>query len=273
MAADGPQAIQRSMSRHLTIGVGLAALLLAGSATPALAASHPPGGNGVRSGADGYTPWANMPGSGGTRESGTRPPVAKKASTSCYSDGMGGCLMPRCGDPLATGICNAPAGPGVTPAQLARQAQDSLFLPVPDVRTAPPRGRSAVTWLPEWVWVPPSRWHPLSKRASAGAVWARATATPRQLIIEPGAGLSAISCGGPGTAYDPSRSAQGQRTNCSYTYRQSSFGQPGGAYRVRVTVVWGGTWVGSGGAGGVLPNISRSTTFALRVIEGQGLYG
>jgi hypothetical protein len=84
--------------------------------------------------------------------------------------------------------------------------------------------------------------------------------------------MRAMSCAGPGTAYDPGRPASAQRTDCSYTYRQSSKSQPQGVYRVTVTVVWGGTWVGSDGAGGGLPDISRSTTFPLPVAEGQGLY-
>jgi hypothetical protein len=147
-----------------------------------------------------------------------------------------------------------------------------LRLPVPDAHTAPPRGTDGLIGLPEWVWVPSDEWRPLTQTASAGAAWAQVTATPKQLTVKPGARMRAVNCQGPGTAYDPSRSASAQRTNCSYSYRHSSKYQPGAVYRVTVTVVWGGVWVGSGGAGGVLPDISRSTTFSLRVAEGQGLY-
>jgi hypothetical protein len=113
----------------------------------------------------------------------------------------------------------------------------------------------------------------MSKRASAGPVWAEVTAAPQRIIIEPGAGLGSVTCGGPGTAYDPGRAASAQSTECSYTYVRSSAGQPDSAYTMTVTVVWGGTWQGSGGAGGTLPDIARSTSLPIRVAEGQGLYG
>jgi predicted CxxxxCH...CXXCH cytochrome family protein len=161
----------------------------------------------------------------------------------------------------------------VTPQQLAQQAWSALRLPLPDVRTAPPRASAGLVGLPEWAWVPRGEWAPISERAVAGAVWAEVTATPQRMSIKPGAGLAVVECSGPGTAYDPGRPASVQRTDCSYTYRHSSAAQPGAAYRVTVTVVWGGTWAGSDGSGGTLPDISRSTTFSLRVAEGQGLYG
>jgi hypothetical protein len=182
-------------------------------------------------------------------------------------------VCPKCADPAGTGICNGPAGaPAVTPAQLAQQAWNELKLPLPQVGTAPPRGSAGLVGLPEWVWVPASQWRPLTKRADAGGVWAQVTATPKQVIVAPGAGLSPVTCAGPGTAYAPGRPASSQHTDCSYTYARSSAGQPGAVYRVTVRVVWGGVWVGSGGAGGTLPDISRSTTFGLRVAEAQSLY-
>ncbi|WP_460344239.1 hypothetical protein [Actinoallomurus acanthiterrae] len=99
------------------------------------------------------------------------------------------------------------------------------------------------------------------------------TATPRRLVIKPGSDLPPVSCDGPGTTYDPAKPASTQHTDCSYTYRRSSVAEPGAVYRVTVTVVWSGAWTGSGGAGGTLPDISRSTVFGLKVAEGQGLYG
>ena len=262
MATNRSQAIPRDVPYLLISGLAML-VLITGTTTPASASPHPGGGRGVETGADGYAPWANTP-SGRTHPRGVQPHPAK-----CNSDGMGGCLMPRCGDPLGTGICNAaPAAP----ADLAQQAWNALRLPVPDVHTAPPRGARGLVGLPEWVWVPRAQWRGLSKRASAGAAWAQVRALPKQLSIEPGAGLATVTCAGPGTAYDPSRPTSGQRTDCSYTYTKSSASQPGAAYRVRVTAVWGGTWIGSGGAGGTLPDIRRTATFDLRIAEGQGLY-
>lgn len=165
------------------------------------------------------------------------------------------------------------AAPTVAPQELAQRAWGTLRLPLPDVRTAPPRGAQGLVGLAEWVWVSRAQWRPLTKTASAGGVWARVTATPQQLTIAPGAGLPVVRCDGPGTGYDPSRPASVQRTDCAYTYLRSSKGQPHGAFQMTVTVIWSGAWVGSGGTGGGLPDISRSTTFGVRVAEGQGLYG
>lgn len=170
-------------------------------------------------------------------------------------------------------ICGKDTAPAVTPQQLAQAAWKDLDLPIPTVRTAPPRGAEGLVGLPEWVWVPRGQWRSLPRKASAGAVWAEVTATPKQMVIEPGPGLPAVRCPGPGTAYDPVKPASGQHTDCSFTYRRSSAAEPGAVYRVKVTVVWGGAWVGSGGAGGTLPDISRSTTFGLKVAEAQGLFG
>jgi hypothetical protein len=279
MAIDGFEAIQSPMSRLLRIIVSASVILLALSAPPALASNNPGGGDpGVTAGPHSYNPYAKSPGSDGTISPGKSAPAISSGGTNVGSNGctiQGTMLLcPKCADPAGTGICNGPAAaPTITPAQLAQQSWNSLQLPVPDVQTAPPRGSRGLVGLAEWVWVPSSQWHPMVKRASAGGVWAQVTATPKQLRIEPGAGLPAVTCAGPGTAYDPSRAASVQQSDCSYTYSQSSATQPGAAYRVRVTVVWGGTWTGSGGAGGTLPDISRSTTFGLRVAEAQGLYG
>lgn len=200
------------------------------------------------------------------------PPAGPNPPTYCKEAAAGAHFA----DPLAVMsgtpvTCASTHGP--TPHDVAAQAWKSLRLPLPLVRTAPPRGTTGLVGLPEWVWIPRDKWRPLVKRASAGAVWAQVTATPQRITITPGPDLTPVGCDGPGTAYDPGRSASAQRTACSYTYGRSSAGEPGGAYRVTVSVTWAGRWAGSDGAGGVLPDLSRSTTFWVRVAEAQGLYG
>ncbi|WP_344957709.1 hypothetical protein [Actinomadura miaoliensis] len=125
--------------------------------------------------------------------------------------------------------------------------------------------------LPQWFWV--TNWKPLTDRVQAGGVWAEVTARPTSLTINPGSGLPAVKCDGPGEAYDSGRSAEAQRSDCSYTYQRSSAGLPGSAYQVTVTVTWGGTWRGSDGAGGALPALTRSTAFPVRIAEGQAVAG
>lgn len=176
-----------------------------------------------------------------------------------------------------TGLVLVPTGsttanPGVTPQQLMQWALAQLSVPAPRPATAPPRGHDGLVGLPEWVWLPASQWRPVSAQVSVGPVWAKVTAVPGKITISPGGGQPAVSCAGPGTRYNPKLPASAQHTDCSYTYTQSSDLQPGHAYQVSVTVTWTATWVGSGGAGGTVnPPLTKTTTFVVRVAEGQAL--
>jgi len=176
-----------------------------------------------------------------------------------------------------TGLVLVPTGattanPGVTPQQLLQWALAALSVPAPRPATAPPRGHAGLVGLPEWVWLPASQWRPASAEVAVGPVWAKVTAVPGKITISPGGGLPAQSCAGPGTAYNPKLPASAQHTDCSHTYTQSSALQPGHAYQVSVTVTWTATWTGSGGAGGAVnPPLQETTTFPVRVAEGQAL--
>jgi hypothetical protein len=161
-------------------------------------------------------------------------------------------------------------GPPVTPQQLLAWAQNELALPLPGAQTAPPRGSDGLVGLPEWFWVNPAQWHPVSALVNAGGAWAQVTATPARIEIQPGP-AGGVTCPGPGTPYDPQLAASAQHTACSYTYAQSSDTLPGNTYQASVTVVWTATWQGSGGAGGALAPLGRTTTFAVPVAEAQAL--
>lgn len=283
MAGERAQAVQaRLLNRRLCHLLVAAAVVSGFQQTAANAATRTavpgldpsPGGdrNGVLVAPNlgGYYPWARRP---GTNSGHRKAPTATQPATHATA-----ASAPQCestptflgGAPVecVTGVVSS-----TTPQQLARQSWGSLRLPLPDVRTAPPRGRFGLVGLPEWVWVPREHWRPIVRRASAGGTWAQVTAKPEETTVVPGDGLAPVHCGGPGTAYDPRLAASAQHTDCSYAYRRSSRQEPAQAYRVTVTVTWTGTWTGSGGAGGRLPDISRSTTFGLRVAEAQGLYG
>jgi hypothetical protein len=163
-----------------------------------------------------------------------------------------------------------PSSPGTSPQAIALSQWRRLPIPAPEVRTAPPRGTQGLVGLPHWFWV--TNWRPLTDRAQAGGSWIEIVARPQGVVIDPGGGQPAVRCSGPGNAFNPGRPAESQRPECSYTFARSSFGQPEGAYRARVSVVWGGTWTGSGRTGGELPPLRRSVSFPIRVIEAQGLY-
>ncbi|MFI6326532.1 hypothetical protein ACIBG8_54050 [Nonomuraea sp. NPDC050556] len=164
-----------------------------------------------------------------------------------------------------------PAAPTITPDMLMQEALRQLTPPAPTVATAPPRGRDGYVGLRHYFWAERDQWRSISKRATAGPVWAEVTATPTTLVFDPGAGQASISCKGPGTPYDQSRSPDSQTSNCWHSFTRSSAGLPGSQYTVTVSVVWTASWVGSGGAGGPLAPITTSATFLLRIAEGQAL--
>ena len=137
--------------------------------------------------------------------------------------------------------------PPVPPAVLAQQALTQLALPSPAVEMAPPAGAQQLVNLATWLWVSPSAWRSYSATAAAGPVSATATATPVKVVWDMGDGGS-VTCNGPGTPYDSAE--PDATTDCSYTWAQSSAGQPSGAYQVTATVYFEVTWQAVGAAGG-----------------------
>ncbi|MFC0862362.1 hypothetical protein ACFHYQ_08635 [Sphaerimonospora cavernae] len=249
-----------------------ALLVAAAIVTPVTAAAPgPDNGNGAVSLPTGWEIWAKSGSSKPASPVRARPTVAPKATEGvdpdCAPDGSQSpdrfyCSLVRPGSGKAA----------VTPQMLAAQAVRELVLPLPQVRTAPPRGRPAMVGVPQWFWLyGDGQWKPISKRVQAGDVWAEVVASPRRLVISPGTGLPDVACQGPGSVYDPDRPPKEQQSGCTYLYERSSAGQPGGVHRVSATVVWGATWRGSGGTGGALAPISRTTSFSLPVAEAQAL--
>ena len=149
-------------------------------------------------------------------------------------------------------ISNAAPAPHITPQQLLVQALGELNVPYLQPATAPPRGTAGLVGLPEWFWVPAGQWHARSVTVTAGPVWATAVAAPVGLAFQPSAGLSPVTCAGPGTAYDIRKPSIQQHTDCFYTYQRPSAGQPDNVYHASLTVIWRVSWTGSGAAGGVL---------------------
>ena len=194
------------------------------------------------------------------------PPAGQHwALLDCFGGGVGP-------GPQAVLVNNVTGAPEVTPQELLVQALGELRIPYPRPATAPPRGRDGLVGLPEWFWVPAGQWRTLRVTVTAGPVWATVTAVPVGLTFQPGAGLSPVSCAGPGTAYDPHTSAVRQHTDCSYTYFQPSAGQPGGAYHASLTATWRISWVGSGGAGGLLDAaLAVPAGFDVPVAQGEAL--
>lgn len=151
--------------------------------------------------------------------------------------------------------------PVVDPAVVAQQAEASIRLPGPAVDLNP-AGDGWVN-LPEWFWLDPAGWHPFAATASVAGVSATATASPQYVTWAPGDGGS-LRCHGPGTPYDRSRPASSQSSDCTWTYRTDSAGQPNGVYTITATIHWAVTWAGAG-AGGALPALTTTVTTTLPV--------
>ena len=125
--------------------------------------------------------------------------------------------------------------------------------------------------LATWLWVDPASWGAQSSQVSVPGVTVTATARPERVVWDMGNGDHVI-CHGPGVAYDTSRPEATQRSDCTYTYRRSSAGQPQQRYVMTATVEWSAWWtaVGVPGGGG-LPGLRRSASAAIRVAEVQAI--
>jgi hypothetical protein len=164
----------------------------------------------------------------------------------------------------------------VDPQALAEQAAESITLPAPSISTNP--ASYSVVNLPTWLWVDPAAWHPLMASASAGGVTATAVAAPSTVTWSMGDGGTVV-CSGPGTPYNINQPADDQQTNCSYTYRQSSLGQPSsdgdpndGAFEVAATITWSVAWTATGApGGGTLPGLKTSSTVPVRVEQVESI--
>lgn len=158
-------------------------------------------------------------------------------------------------------------GAFVDPGRLATMARSRLPLPLPEARMNP-AGEQTVN-LPSWLWV--DNWQQQSRSATAGGVTSTVVATPVEQRWTFGNPAERMVCTGAGKPYDVSRPASEQSTDCSYTFRRSSAGQAGAAYRVTVTLVWHVTWTSNIGTSGDLGFVSRTTTIPTRVAEHQAL--
>jgi hypothetical protein len=153
---------------------------------------------------------------------------------------------------------------------LAQQAASQIPLAAPSIDMAPPATSEQLVNVSTWMWINPAAWQGQSATAAAGPVSATATATPVEVVWSMGDGQQ-IRCAGPGTPYDPSN--PNATTNCSYTWPQSSAGQPDGAYQVTATVYWQVTWTATGApGGGDLGQVAGPTArVAVRVAESQAV--
>jgi hypothetical protein len=152
---------------------------------------------------------------------------------------------------------------GPTAAELAQVAAGSVLLPVPAARSWPAGG---VGLVHSPVWLRVDNWEPLSASASAGGLTATVEALPVRAIWR--LGPDTVVCADAGTEWTPSAGG----SSCSYTFRRSSGGEPGGQVGVSVSVVWRLRWSATDGQVGDLGEVSSPLAgFGLRIEESQAL--
>ena len=170
----------------------------------------------------------------------------------------------------------APAGPAaVDPAALAEQALSTLTIPAPTPGRYPAGtmrdGRPfTVVNAYTWFWTDPESFRALTARADAGGVWAQVTVTPTALRFTPGDGAAAVSCPGPGVAWQPRDGVWAPSpAGCDYRYPHSSIHQPDRQVTATYSIRWSVAWTSSTGASGTLPELTTTSdaTFAVAEVE------
>ena len=165
----------------------------------------------------------------------------------------------------------APGAPTVTPAQLAQQASKQLPLSHPTIRRSPSQDLryqgDPYSWvnLWTWFWTDPASYKPLTQTVSLGGVSATVTAKPVGLLFDPGDGSNPVRCDGPGRAWTDADGKAAPSSGCGFEYTHVT----NGTVLTRITILWQVSWSGSGGAGGVLPQLRTEATAPLRVLQAQ----
>lgn len=135
-------------------------------------------------------------------------------------------------------------------------------------RHEPPAHGRLYVQVPTWLWLNQSWWHPYEATARAGPVWSTVRVTPVEVVWRLGDGHTVV-CRGPGTVWRPGTPADS--SDCTYTYRNSSTGQPGGTFRIQAAVRFAVGWSSNAATGGTLPAITRIATLDVAVGEIQAI--
>ncbi|MEO9151289.1 MAG: hypothetical protein ABI243_02720 [Lapillicoccus sp.] len=168
-----------------------------------------------------------------------------------------------------------PPQPQVDPADLARLARDRMVIPVPQVDRNPKvrdLQDATLVRLPTWFWVtnPPAVGGASGTRtirAEVGPVFAQVIARTDGLVVTSPAGGTTCSPAVATRAYAPGASAE---SGCTVSFQKSSVGYAGG-FPVDTSTAWTATWTGSGGTGGALPGLARTSQVAVPVAEAQAI--
>ncbi|MDT3446427.1 hypothetical protein [Pseudofrankia sp. BMG5.37] len=147
-------------------------------------------------------------------------------------------------------------------------------LPAPRPVLSPDPARGLVVKVATWFAVPAGQWVPVSGTAEALGLSVTVTATPGELVFEPGDGARSVTCAGPGQMFDPAAPAPAAAPACSYTYRDASTAAPNGrSWPASLSVHWQVAWAASNGQSGALAPLTTTTAVEAVVHEYQAVEG
>lgn len=219
----------------------------------------------------GYTtsdaPTSSTPGYSGTTSGGSVAPVAPlspqqifnnlQASyiTTAYCNGtFGGMVSTLTGSgPCAGGTPTTSTTGGTAPTQqvkvvnatvLAQKATKKLQLQTATVHTAPAPPHHEVVGVAVWMWVNKAEWNPLSTTVKLGPTSVTVSAAPDHVSWDMGDGNNQY-CYSPGQPWVKGMTDAAQ-SDCTYTYRTISSGQPGGVFHITARIGYNVSWTCTG---------------------------
>ena len=165
--------------------------------------------------------------------------------------------------------------PPPDPAVLAQRAYGELTLPKPVAKRSPDEGNSdpaygglPYTYTNLWTWTWAGEWQPVARTVELLGVSATVTATPTQLIFDPGDGTAPEACDGPGRPWTPADEnvAPAASGGCGHMYRAVT---PAGPLTATTTIQWDVVWTSNVGAGGTFPVLTTQDTSSFLVEQIQ----
>ena len=118
----------------------------------------------------------------------------------------------------------------------------------------------AFTQVPLWWWIDQAQWHAVSATSTVPGLSATATATPVEIVFDPGDGTGPHTCPGPGVVFNARLKFAEQSTPCVYVYHHSSALAPNGrSFISSMSVRWTVSWTATDGDGGPLGDLVSST--------------
>lgn len=158
--------------------------------------------------------------------------------------------------------------PPVPPEVIRDRAVARIEPPPPNPATSPSLAEQVYVQVPTWLWLDAADWSPIEVSETQGLVTVTVRATPTIALWVMGDGGEAM-CGGPGVAWFDG--AAEDATDCSYTYRHSSYGEPEGRFAASVTVTWEFEWWINDVPQGVFGTVDLTAPFEVAVAEIQAV--